>query len=288
MKQNSIFSRLSRLSRLSWAALLLLVGFSSCEEVIDLDLDKQASTALVVDAEVLDTEGRSYVRLSRTLDYFDASGEHRVSGAEVKVSDTEGNVEIFVEDPQNKGLYIPQNPNFKGQVGNTYSLAIQWQDYEAQATSTLLPVTDIDSVVVRYDEDEPFKEDGYYLYFYAKEPQQTQDWYRWRVFVNDTLLYENAGDIIVASDEGIQEEINGIDLGYKFEPADTVRLEQYSISEEVYNYYNDLITLAFSDGGLFSPPPVNPRSNVKGKNVIGVFSASQMKSLTVIVPEEEE
>lgn len=284
MKKNSFFSRLP------WAALLLLlsVGFSSCEEVIDLDLDSQSAIALVVEAEVLDVEGRSYVRLSRTLDYFDASGEHRVSGAEVRVSDAEGNTEIFLEVPEKKGLYVPQNSNFKGQVGNTYTLDIKWQDYQAQSTSTLLPVADIDSVVVRYDKGELFKEDGFYLYLYAKEPQQTQDWYRWRIFVNDTLLYENAGDILIASDEGIREKINGIDLGYKFEPADTVRVEQYSISEEVYNYYNDLITLAFSDGGLFSPPPVNPRSNVKGKNVIGVFSASQMKSFTVIIPEGVE
>ena len=272
----------------SFILLFMLVAFSSCEEVIDLPLKGADSPALIVEAEVIDVKGYSFVRLSETLDYYDPKEAPKVSGAIVSVTDQDGNKMNFLENSEELGLYLPQDPEYKGVVGNTYNLSIEYKGKTFTSESKIYRVTGIDSLQIRFVPETRFQDEGYYLYFYAKEPQDTQDYYFWRNYTNDTLNYEDAGDLIFASDQGIGEDIDGLQFPFIYEAGDTVRLEQYSITKEAYDYYNDLTTVVFNDGGLFSPPPVNPRTNIKGGNVLGVFMTSSMLSETIYVPKEGE
>ena len=64
----------------------------------------------------------------------------------------------------------------------------------------------------------------------------------------------------------------------------------YSLTEDVYSYYYQFITLLFNDGGMFSPPPENPQSNVVNLTTpldapLGFFQVSMLKSSTVIVSD---
>lgn len=258
--------------------------FSSCEEVIDLDLQSTEVPLIVVQGQIVDTAGYSWIQLTESLDFYTPTRAPRLSGAKVEVSDDLGNIQAFREDTA--GFYVPVDPNFRGEVGRTYTLSVQAGERHLTATSELLPVTQIDSLVTRKVEGVPFKEDGYYLYFFAKEPPNEENFYRWKVYRNDTL-FDEFDDILLADDEFVQENIENLELPYAFEVGDTVALEQYSLNEEVYNYYNELLTLAFNDGGLFSPPPVNPPSNIEGENVLGVFSASSLIRMVEIIEEEE-
>lgn len=279
---------MKNISFLNKAFILLftLVAFSSCEEVIDLPLKGADSPALIVEAEVVDIKGYSFVRLGETLDYYDPTEEPKISGAIVSVTDQDGNKMDFLESNEEAGLYLPQDPDYKGVVGNTYKLLIEYKGKTFTSENKIYRVTNIDSLQVRFVPESRFQDEGYYLYFYAKEPQDTKDYYFWRNYTNDTLNYENAGDLTFASDQGIGEDIDGLQFPFKYDAGDTVRLEQYSMSKEVYDYYNDLTSVVFNDGGLFSPPPVNPRTNIKGQNVLGVFMTSSMVSATIYVPKE--
>jgi len=282
MKNISFLNNLNK----AFILLFLLVAFSSCEEVIDLPLRGKDSPALIVEAEVVDVKGYSFVRLGETLDFYDPSEEPKVSGAIVSVTDQDGNKMDFLESSQEAGLYLPQDPKYKGVVGNIYNLSIEYKGNTFTSESEIFPTVNIDSVQIRFTPESRFQDEGYYLYFYAKEPQETKDYYFWRNYKNDTLIYDNAGDLLYASDEVIGEEINGFQFPFAYEEGDTVRLEQYSITKDVFEYYDDLVDVSFNDGGLFSPPPVNPRTNIKGENVLGVFMTSSMVSITTIVSEE--
>jgi hypothetical protein len=266
--------------------LFMLVAFSSCEEIIDLPLRGKDSPALIVEAELIDVKGYSFVRLGETLDFYDPREEPKVSGAIVLVTDQEGNKMDFLESDEEVGLYLPQDSEYKGIVGNTYTLSIEYKGDIFTAESKIFPTADIDSVQIRFTEESRFQDAGYYLYFYAKEPQETKDYYFWRNYRNDTLIYENAGDLLYASDEVIGEQINGFQFPFAYQKGDTVRLEQYSITKEAFEYYDDLVDVSFNDGGLFSSPPVNPRTNIKGQNVLGLFMTSSMISITTFVPKE--
>lgn len=264
----------------------MLISFSSCEEVIDLPLRGKDSPALIVEAEVIDVKGYSYVRLGETLDYYDPSEEPKASGAIISVTDQDGNKMDFLENNEEAGLYLPQDSEYKGTVGNIYTLSIEYGGNIFTSESKIFPTTNIDSVQIRYTPESRFQDEGYYLYFYAKEPQETRDYYFWRNYKNDTLIYDNAGDLLFSADDAVGENIDGLQLPFAFEEGDTVRLEQYSITKEAFDYYDDLVDVSFNDGGLFSPPPVNPRTNIKGTNVLGIFMTSSMVSITEIVSEE--
>ncbi|WP_291720985.1 DUF4249 domain-containing protein [Bernardetia sp.] len=252
----SVAKNISFLNK-AYILLFIIIAFSSCEEVIDLELRGKDDPALIVEAEVVDVEGYSFVRLGESLDFYDPSEEPKVSGAIVSVTDQNGNKMDFLESSEEAGLYLPQDSNYKGVVGNTYNLRIEYKNEAFTSESTIFPTTDIDSVQIRFVPESRFQDEGYYLFFYAKEPQETRDYYFWRNYVNDTLIYDNAGDLLYSADDAVGENIDGLQLPYAYELGDTVRLEQYSITKEAYDYYDDLVDVVFNDGGLFSPPPVN-------------------------------
>jgi hypothetical protein len=67
-------------------------------------------------------------------------------------------------------------------------------------------------------------------------------------------------------------------------------MELYRLNKDAFVYLNQLVNLLFNDGGLFSPPPQNPTSNIRvvsGKGeVLGYFVVSPVLTRTVtIVPD---
>ena len=64
-------------------------------------------------------------------------------------------------------------------------------------------------------------------------------------------------------------------------------VEMYSITREAFIYYNDLFNLINNDGGMFTPPPANPRSNVSN-GALGYFQVSALDTASIIVTEPEE
>jgi hypothetical protein len=59
----------------------------------------------------------------------------------------------------------------------------------------------------------------------------------------------------------------------------------YSVRRNGYLFYNDLNAILNSDGGMFSPPPANPRSNITG-GALGFFQVSAMTSASIAVKPE--
>jgi hypothetical protein len=86
---------------------------------------------------------------------------------------------------------------------------------------------------------------------------------------------------------GLQVFEKGLELGYAFQKNDRVRLELYRLNKDAFVYLSQLVNLLFNDGGLFSPPPQNPTSNIRvvsGKGeVLGYFAVSPLLSRTVVI-----
>ena len=73
----------------------------------------------------------------------------------------------------------------------------------------------------------------------------------------------------------VHESIDGVSSPIYFAPGDRARCEIYSISRDAFVFYNDLQSLLNNDGGLFSQPPSNSRSNVTN-GALGFFQASAL------------
>ncbi len=264
--------------------------FWSCDEPVRLDVN-QGESRVIIEGQVTNAAGHQYVKVSRSNGFYESGKTPRVTNATVSVSDDAGNDFPFVHNPGNlddsAGYYLPQVP-FIGEVGKTYFLTvtIDGQIYEAQ--DKLFRVTPIDSLSYRIDEEE--REDPedpgkfYEVLIYAKEPQDTKDYYLFKFYRNDSLKLDFDTDIYFSDDEVLGESIDGVSSPIYFAPGDVARCEIFSISRTAFVFYSDLQSLLNSDGGLFSQPPANSRTNLSN-NALGFFQASALHVSEIEIKE---
>lgn len=260
----------------------LLLFLSACQDVIEVPLDN-TNPRLMVEGTVTNASGPYYVTLSETGDFYSTAPAPKVTNAVVTISDDAGNSEVLTHLADKPGTYATSN--LQGVVGRTYYLTVVHKGQTYQSESKLQPVTNIDKLEVRFVKESVTKEEGYYIYFFAKEPQGETNYYRFMIYENDSL-YNSINDLLITNDDFIKGDIENLELGYPFQLNDVVRLEMHSITKEVYDYYLGIINVYNNDGGLFSPPPVNPPSNISN-GALGVFRASAVVSQTVTITGEE-
>jgi len=269
---------------------LIAVGLSACEKTVYLDL-AQNDSKIIIEGQVTNHTGYQYVKISRSVGFYETGESPRVHDAIVIVSDDSGNEFEFVHNPRghadSSGFYLPLNA-FEGEIGRTYKLSatVDGQLYEAE--DKLFSVTTIDSLAYRINDDEAEDpKDGnkfYEVLIYAIEPQGTTDYYLFKFYRNDSLKVYNDTDIYYADDEVLGEQIDGVPSPIYYEPGDTARVEAYSLSRNGFVFFNDLQTLLTSDGGLFSQPPSNSRTNLSN-GALGYFQASAMDTKEIVIKE---
>ncbi len=198
------------------------------------------------------------LRLRTTKRLFNNDPIPVVSGAEVTVEELQsGKVHTFIDI--GNGVYDSQN--WKTRQEFVYKLNVKWNNQVYESVQKMPKSPQLDSLTYRYVTGSSFKEEGFYIYFYGRTPKDEINYYRWLVYRNDSL-YDGRNDYLLASDEFVQEYIRGLEFPYAFDLGDKVRIEMYSISKDIYNYFNEFVNLLYNDGGVFSPPPVNPTSNI--------------------------
>jgi hypothetical protein len=183
---------------------------------------------------------------------------------------------------------LPQAP-FTGVIGKTYSLHVDVDGEMFEAQDKLNPVTIMDSLKYRINADEkrdPKIEKRFYeLLMYTTEPPESEDFYLFRFYRNDTLNLYFPSDIYFSDDKTLAEKINGIPSPVYFQLGDSARVEMYSLSRTGFVFYNDLFNLINNDGGMFSPPPANSRTNLSN-GALGFFQVSAVDVVGLRIKEE--
>lgn len=271
MKPYLVFSAIS----------ILLLG---CEETTELDL-RQTPSRIVIEGLVTNKEHYQSVKITYSTDFYASGLTPRVTDATVMVSDDSGEDHLFVHNPRNHpdsaGIYIPQN-KFIGEIGKTYTLRVNSGGQLYEATDRLFPVTPIDSLRFRINDDqqEDAEEPGkfYEMLIYAREPQDANNFYLFKYYRNDSLTVFNPTDIYYSDDELLGENISGIPSPVYYGANDKARLEVYSLTRNGYVFYNDLYTILNNDGGgMFGPIPASPRTNLSN-DALGFFQVSAIHS----------
>ena len=272
------------------AIILTALVLTACEKTVYLDLN-QNDPKIIIEGQVTNHTGYQYIKVSRSVGFYETGQSPRVDDATVIVSDDAGNEFEFTHNPSGLadsiGYYRPVIP-FVGQIGRTYKLAatVDGQLYEAE--DTMFPVTTMDSLAYRINDDEREDPKDYNKYYevlmYAIEPQGRTDYYLFKFFRNDSLKVYNDTEIYYADDEVLGEQIDGISSPIYYEPGDTARVEMYSLSRNGFVFYNDLQSLLNSDGGLFSQPPSNSRTNLSN-GALGYFQASAVDIKEIVIKE---
>ena len=180
--------------------LISTVFFTSCEDVIDVNLSEENLNLIGVEASIT-TIDEPTVFLYKTLKVDQDVSYPGISGAVVSISDnaTPANQIILIEDSSKPGRYqVPNDKNYVGVVGREYTLNIQAQGVNLTAKDKLAKVEPIDSIQVV---PSPRGEKRFLgIFTYGKEPKGLGNYYKWDIYVNDTLVH-NADRLAIASDE---------------------------------------------------------------------------------------
>jgi hypothetical protein len=300
-----LLSPFSRLRTSVFGLLFLMfstVLLSSCEDVIEVKLNDENLNLFGIEASIT-TQDEPSVFLYKTLKVDQDETYPGVSGAVVSISDngTPAKSISLVEDQQKKGFYrVPQNRSYLGIAGREYTLTIQTQGITLTAKDKLSKVEPIDSIQVFPS----MRGNKIFLgvFSYGKETAGLGNFYKWDVFINDTLVHE-ADRLAVASDEFVDGNyISKLEIYTDFHDPkkpedrkinlnDKIYIKQTSISEFAYYFYFQMINQG-STGSLFSVPSANIKSNFTssdGKPVLGLFVAKDVSvSNTVIIDQAIE
>lgn len=271
------------MKRISLIIITAWLAFSCQEEVI-LDLQTLEPTP-VIEAVWTNTPNFNQVFVSFSKDFYSDEPNESVTNAQVFVRNIgTGRIATFRYNEQ-VDRYVPTQ-NQIGQIGQTYELNVIIDGKAYISTGTLLPPPSLDSITYEFKDQRVFREEGYYLTLYGDIPFTQDNNYRIRIIRNDTLLNRRTDYLLFDDTFGTQILNRGFELGgFPFREGDRVRLELFRLNRDAYNYLNQLVGLLFNDGGLFSPPPQNPVSNIRPVNgegnVLGYFMVSPYLGATV-------
>lgn len=238
--------------------LFLLLTFSSCEKVIDVDLNT-GEPRLVIEASInwyAETAGNEQkIKLSTTTDYF-SENIPRVSNAVVFITNSSNQVFDFTEDPNELGTY--KCTNFIPAVNETYTLTVIHDGETYTATEKLLNtpvITEVEQI-----------NDGGVL------GNETEVKFYFNDLVNETNFYflriDDPYKVIpeygVIEDRFFQNnQMFGLYFSEDLKPGDTLKLTLNGITQDYFNYMDVLLEQTGSNSmGPFSTPTATVRGNI--------------------------
>lgn len=253
---------------------LLVFSLTSCEKIIDLDLNN-VGPIIVVDGQVTNspTEG-SVVKLSYTNKVTSDNSIVPLIGATVTIQEDSGTV-YSLEEASN-GVY--KNENLVGTTGKTYHLKVEANGITLTSSSKMPAMVNFDSLVV---EDFPnFGKTVKVVTPFYNDPKGLGNNYNLLVFKNGRLIK----DAFAYDDSFIDGKKITFPLIYsreedEFKKGDTIEVVMNCVDDNNYKYW-----FSFSQSSTGSPQavPDNPISNITG-NAIGIFGAITYQKRSVVV-----
>ena len=295
---------------------LIAFAFFSCENIIYPELEPSLEQ-YVIDAWLNDMPGSQKIFLSKANNYFIAELPKLFSGAEVYLTDEDGNRYDFEESAEGYVWGDSLSTSFL-QVGTSYQLNVSIDGIRFSGTSEMNPGPPVESITFKYQEEDFTTAEDYYLAeVVARDLVGVGNTYWIKAWKNGVYL-NKASEINIAYDAGfsaggniagqvfiqpIQELINPFDTDEAgealIEPpysiGDTIYVEIHSISESAFYFLNEVKIQTVRSGGfgaLFAPPFSNVSTNLMNENVnsaihpVGFFNVSAISSLEQVLTSE--
>lgn len=258
--------------------LISIIGFTSCEKVIEIDLES-SDPQIVIEGIVSNVSSNHIVRISKTTDYFNPGEIPMISGALVIVSDDLGQLDTFTE--VSEGIY--QSNYLLGIENRNYNLKVMIDDETFSATSYMPEITLIDSL--EYTEIDmvefiPVNDIGNFVVScYFQDKIDLKNYYRIKIFNNGKESNSNGFHLI--NDLFFDgEEIEYGRLSADLDIGDTAEVELWSVDQFVYDYYETLDAILGSNR-MNSSAPANPNSNIDG--ALGYFAAINIDREYIVI-----
>lgn len=255
-----------------------MLSLQSCEDVINVNL-KDISPRLVVQGSVNNLSDTIRVSLHKSTDYFTPSNIDPVTNAIVSVSSSDGN--LYQLANVSNGVYVINN--ISALPGDIFTLHIALDGVNYTAVSKMPNLVKIDSAYITKNSDR-FNENR--ININITDPAGVENFYRVRVFRNDTLL--NSNRFALYSDKYFDGKSTTIDVNSRrfgiprFKPNDKVRVQLISIEKVMYDFYQVLEDITDSGNILSASTPSNPPNNLDN-GALGYFGAWSISEKTIVV-----
>lgn len=257
--------------------LLLFLLFSSCEKVIEIDLN-EAKPRIVIDGKIdfmeVDSMGTASIFLHWTSSFYELNTFKTIDNAQVKITDQNGHTHNL--DFTSNGYYMT-NSIEKGNIGDEYQLEIIYNGKTIHSTSSLVRSVKIDSLTYTVDNFGPHQANGYTVSCHFTDPAGEVNYYYLKIMIDGEY---NHGYYITRDDA-----VDGQTISYPFfrnliVDSSNVQVELYNIDEVAFEYFK---VLTMQDQGGMSTAPGNPLSNIEG-DAIGLFRVSYKDVQNIAVP----
>lgn len=267
-----------------FCGLLAALALAGCTDVINLDLPA-GQPVLSVDGAITDGPGPYVVNLTRTAPYLEGRPLPRVTGAVLTLADNQGQADTLRE--RSPGVYVTRR--LRGKIGNQYVLTIQAEGQTYRAQTEIRRALTIDSLGTKYiAETTPLDSAGYEVTFHGQELPGPGDYLRFKVYRNGRLWNQPA-DLFVSSDQLVDGNYLNFNFNtHSYKKGDRVRVEINSLTEDYYNFLNELATQTVNFG-IFAAPPANVRTNLhntlgsSGKTAVGYFAGYSVRADSLLI-----
>ncbi len=251
--------------------LLMVISFTSCEDVIQVKLD-EGEPIVTIDAFINDMQLQQKVRLTYTDGYFSQKPNDPIIGATVLVKDLTTGIDYAFTD-NNNGDYV-WIPTDTFRVGHNYELTVTHQGNVYKSISRMNRTTRVDSIISEFKEGGGIAETepGYDMAFLGFDiPGDTVDYY-WIKSYRNGVFFNKGGDINICADAAFGAGADGFPFitpiaqgitpfGERFKEFDVCRVEIHSINLETYNFLTQVQTQT-TNSGLFATSPENVKTNI--------------------------
>jgi Domain of unknown function (DUF4249) len=271
---------------------------------------------LVVEGLITDQPGVNTIKLSRSSPLGTRNLATPVKGCTVSISDDLGNTYNLMETIP--GTYVTDSTIFQGAIGRQYSLHISTNsptdnhNYESYPAE-LKPVPPIDSVyyekVTISENSGNITQQGCQVYLNTHDPANQCKYFRWEYTetwefrlpytVPNSLCWisDNSNTINIKNASVIEEvNIDRYPLDFISNETDRLRVKysmlvnQYSLNEDEYLYWEKLQSFSEQVGGLYDMIPSAVPSNVyctddQNEKVLGYFSVSGRSSKRIFIKD---
>jgi hypothetical protein len=258
--------------------IIFLVGtvFTSCEKVIDIDLN-DTEKRYVVEGFITDQAGQCQVTITQTKNFDEDNTFPPVTGASVSITDNSTGVVTQLSEVS-PGIY--KHVSLAGVSGKTYKLRVSINGAVFTASSTIPQLVTMDTIYTTTDTwldgeiklanieyDDPVGIANSYKFVRYRNGVKTK-----QIFIDNDILTDGRRSVTVLFNDAEDDELKS---------GDEVKIDMLCIDPVVYKYWYSLEQGA--TGNPQSATPANPVTNITG-GALGYFSAHTYQTKTMRVP----
>jgi hypothetical protein len=306
------------------SAFILIIIASSCVKQF-LPKSGADPKLYVVEGLITDQPGRHSVRVSRSTPLGTQTELNTVSGCNVWITNNLGTKYVLTE--LSAGTYSTSS-DFRGIVGSKYTLHIEVTHYDPvyrkkvidltlqSLPSEMLPVPPIDSLYyekaeLREENGFPSEGEGCQVLLNTADPENKCRFFRWdysetwkiqapvyqKTINNVCWATNNSDEINAKSVKGLSgSKIEALKVKFISNQSDRlsnryrIQVNQYSLNENEFNYWNDLEKLTQQSGNFYDITPSSISGNMycsgdPDRQVLGYFSVSAIKSKVIYIDD---